>query len=369
MTKDGRPAFHTACLLLLFCASGCATDRYYATSLPDELVAPPYENPLLIELSQLATEANSSELIDCGDVIEVNIAAGLDDKDTVSFPARVNEQGIANLPIIGDLQLAELELQGAEAVISTAAIQRGLYRNPHVTVTMKQQRMNRVTVLGAVEDPGVHQVPRGNSDLLAALVAAGGLTETAGTEVEIRHPGGRFSEESVSPRIADANGNQIAPVGHSVPVMKLKQASSIKVDLVKATQNVGKRRDYRVQDGSIITVKKRDAKPIEVLGLVKKPGQHEIPPGKDLRLLGAISMAEGISSPVADKIYVIRRLSTDVEPAVIQVSYAEAKRNSKSNLRLAPGDVISVEQTPATIMLDAVKLINFTIGTSLEALY
>ena len=75
-------------------------------------------------------------------------------------------------------------------------------------------------------------------------------------------------------------------------------------------------------------------------------------------------MAGGIKSPVADKVFVIRRVQGQPEPAVIQVSIAEAKRNGDENLRLASGDLVSVEATPATYFVDTVSTF-FNIGLGL----
>jgi polysaccharide export outer membrane protein len=43
------------------------------------------------------------------------------------------------------------------------------------------------------------------------------------------------------------------------------------------------------------------------------------------------------------------------EPAVIQVSMGSAKRDGNENLRLAPGDLVSVERTPATAVVDTIN--------------
>ena len=145
-------------------STGCATDRFYAASLPPSLHAPLLENAQTVDLSRLAMAGASSELIDRGDVLDVSISAGLSADDTVTFPVRINDDGMANLPIIGNIPLAGLELEGAEAAITATAVHNGLYRSPHVTVTMKRQRMNRIMVIGAVENPGIYPVPRGSSD-------------------------------------------------------------------------------------------------------------------------------------------------------------------------------------------------------------
>jgi hypothetical protein len=73
---------------------------------------------------------------------------------------------------------------------------------------------------------------------------------------------------------------------------------------------------------------------------------------------------------VADKVFVIRRLPNMPEPAVIQVSIADAKRDGNENLRLASGDLVSVERTMSTVMVDTVMTVfrvGFSVGGNLVA--
>jgi polysaccharide export outer membrane protein len=76
-------------------------------------------------------------------------------------------------------------------------------------------------------------------------------------------------------------------------------------------------------------------------------------------------MAGGLSNPVADKIYVIRRKPGTTETILISLKLSDAKRNEQANLLLAPGDVVSVEQTPGTVLIDALRMMNLGIGATL----
>ncbi len=120
-----------------------------------------------------------------GDILEVRIAVGLDQDSATQFPVRVDENGMTFLPELGEVRLAGLQLTEAEKAIATACINRGIWRHPHVTVTMRQPRRNRVTVIGAVKTPGVYELPR-SATCWDALVAADGLTEDGGPNIEIR---------------------------------------------------------------------------------------------------------------------------------------------------------------------------------------
>lgn len=350
-----------------FALTGCASsDVIPASELPGSLQAVHIENPKTLEFGRLANGNYNNELIAADDVLEVNVLAGLNPKDNPpTMQPRVSKNGMISLPEVGDVNVAGLDLESAESAIATACVQRQIYRRPHVTVSMKRQATNRVMVAGAVKNQGYYNLPRGSSDMLSAIVAAGGLADDAGTNVEVRNPSigvvrsDRIAQELGSP-------SDMRNVGYSQPLPAGQRSgpSMIKVDLVSATKNG--QAAALLGDGSIVTVERRDPESIQVLGLVNKPGEIKYPIGTDLRLLDAISQAGWTSNQGANKVYIIRNTPRQI---VIQASLREAKRNSNENIRLAPGDVVSVEQTPTTVMIDTLKLIRFAVGTSLNTLF
>lgn len=348
------------CLLLAVpLLTGCATanNKYSASNIPAALLAPSTANPQIIRFSELSGAGSSSEIIGRGDVIEVTLAPSLNSKDIFSFSSQVGEEGAASLPLIGPVQLAGMELEGAAAVITQSSIQRGLYVAPHVTVLMKRKKMNRIMVTGAVKQPGLKSIPAGESDLLSCIFHAGGLADDAGINVEIRNV---QSREEALQSIAAAGAPTVTQTGYSTS----GGPKAISIDLISATQDG--HNSYFVGDGGVVHIEKRDLKAVHVSGLVRKPGDVPFPVTHDLSMLEALSKAGYTSSQVADKIYVIRQLETMSEPAVIQASIRKAKLDPAHNLKLAPGDIVSVEHTPATVMLEAVKLIRVGVSGSIN---
>ncbi len=357
----------SACALFAVCSIGCATSRYDAANLPVELQAPLVENPQTVDLSNLAMATTSDDLIARGDVLEVNIFDGLKSPDPLLV--RIDNDGFGELPYIGTIPLAGSDMETAESRIKAAYVNGRIYRppHPHVTVVRRRQQKNQVLVIGAVKEPGKYELPRRSSDLLSAIYAAGGLAEDAGPEVEIRYPGGLDNDPRQSAPVAGGSPGGLSMTGHSLQPDSSARPRSIQVDLVSAAKSGTK--GYYIDDGGIVVVEKRDPMPVKVMGLVKQPGIYDFPVTKEIRVLDAISMAKGVSTNLADKIYVIRRLPQFDGPKVIQVSLAAAKTDGRSNLRLAPGDVVTVEQTFATVVLDTLKIIRFGIGASLGALF
>ncbi len=353
-TPQGPPALGLAVLVLAALAAGCHGPQHYtAASLPPELWAPPIQSGRKLDLARLAGASSGASRIEPGDVIEVSLAGSLDKDDVTTLAVRVGEDGRAVLPEIGPLALAGLDLAWAEQHIAAACVQRALYRRPNVTVTMKQPRQNRVTVVGAVETPGVHALPRGSSYLLDAVVAAGGFSEDAGTQVEIRVP-------AESARLA-ADGALIQPASHTSDAGR--GVERVCLNLAEAVQQPGG--GTYLPDGSVVRVERLEPDPVYVTGLVQRPAEIKYPVKYELRLLGAVAQAGGLTSKLADKVLVIRKTSDGQSAVTIEASLQSAKRNPAENLVLAPGDVVSVERSPGTVLLDTFELIRFGFGATL----
>jgi polysaccharide export outer membrane protein len=332
-------------------SAGCQRGTYRASKLPAELQAPPNISALSLDLSRIGNSTSSNEIVQRGDLLEVAMATGLEQnqEELTQWPLRVADDGSVTVPLVGQVYLAGLPLTHADHMIRRASIERGIYRNPNVSVRVAKARTNKISVIGAVDEPGTYELPIASSDCLSAIAAAGGLTEDAGTTIEIRHP------PRVVSRPAGPNGNAENAVTTAAFRGEAGHASarSQQIDLVSAT--AGEPGDYGLEDGSVVMVKKRPLRAVYVGGLVRKPGQYEMPVDTDLYLLEAISMAEGRTLEIADQITVLRRMPGESEPIVIKASVRKANKNGLANLKLAPGDVVNVDETPTTFMVQTLK--------------
>jgi len=340
---------------------GCQSSNFRARNLPLEFRVAASQKGNDLNLARLSSSGSGYSLLAVGDLLEVSVATGREDEKIAPMVVRVANDGTVTVPLIGPVPVSGMEAYDAAQSITSLAVQRGIYLRPVVTVDIKTKAMNRITVLGAVENPGVHEIPRGSCDVVTALAAAGGLTEAAGVELEIMRQASSSTFTAASDTPTKSGDIQLAAYQSlqstsnamfSPPVPQLTRINLADARLPGQIES-------RLGDRDVVMVPERKKEVFHVTGLVKKPGQFEVPIDQDVHLLDAISMAGGMNSPVADKIFVIRRLEGRLEPVVIQASFAEAKHNGAENIRLAAGDTITVERTPATIVVDTFsKLIN-----------
>jgi len=295
-----------------------------------------------INLAELTDHSVSVEVVQPGDVLDISMVTDYTRLTTATTAVRVADDGTVVVPLVGKTPVAGMEVEQAERMINAESVRRGLFCNPCITVTMKQCRTRKVTVVGAVNKPGTHELPRGSTSLMAALVAADGLSKEADTLVEIRHADSRetASVGPISPPVAGGPGapTVLASYEPSSPAV-------VKVDLAAAAAGAVKVPELR--DGDVVYVVKRTLRPIHVIGLVCRPGEFPYPTDKEIRVLDALALAGGVSNPVAERMFVIRKMSDASEPVRIAVSLQAAK-NGGDNLALAPGDTLTVEQTPLT---------------------
>jgi polysaccharide export outer membrane protein len=340
---------------IVLCAGGCAQGRYRPSKLPVEFLASPTEKVDAAQVGRLARYTGNTELIAPGDLLDVTIDDGLGEESSKTASVWVDENGTARIAPIGPVSVSGLSLQQAGQAVAMTGIQNAIYVDPYpyVTVEMKIQHKNRVTVLGAVKEPGEVRLPRNSSYLLPALVAAGNLTKDAGSDIEIRHrvrpvgPSDMFSPNS--PRLAGGPHAELASYGQP----GLAAPRTIHVNLLSAVEE-GQESHY-LEDGDVVVVHKKEPRSIYMMGLVRKPDEYEMPVDRDLHLLKALAMAGERTSQLADKVLILRRVPGRDEPVQIEVSVREAKRNGADNILLEAGDVVSVEETATTFTWEAVK--------------
>ena len=355
-----------ALLAIAIFNSGCTSGTYRAANLPPALMAPAALNLEAINLSGLANSSVSVEVIQPGDVLEVSMVNDFAKLTTTTTPVRVADDGTVVIPLVGKVCVGGMEVERAEQTINAESITRGLFHNPCITLTMKQCRTSKVTVVGAVNKPGTHELPRGSSSLMAALIAADGLSKEAGTIVEIRHTDSRQAASGVpsSPQVASGPDGATVAASYQQPSPNATMPVVTTVDLAAAA--AGGAQVPELHDGDVVHVMKRTLRPIHVIGLVQKQGEYPYPANQEIRVLDALALAGGVSNPVAEDIVVIRQVPGAPEPVRIAVSIQAAK-NGRDNLTLAPGDTVTVEQTPLTAVVGVIQtFIRVGIGSNVN---
>lgn len=328
-------------------------------TLPPEYQARAGAGNQQIQLSSLSSIGNASDAIGPDDLLQTTIVTGIETETPEPLELRVSPAGTVEVPLVGSVAVAGLTPNAAARRIVDEAVRRGVYRQPSVNVAVAEQATNRITVLGAVDTPGVHEVPRTSCDIVTAIAAAGGFNEEAGAVVEVL----RHEDAGALATAEPATTSGVQQASFQAPTLAAPagapRTESFDLTALSETPPTAQ----RLADRDVIIVRPREKRVVHVTGLVQNPDQFELSDDHDLRVLDAVAMAGGTTSVVADKIIVIRNVASAPQPLVIEIGINRAKRDGRENLLLQAGDMVSVEPTIATNVADAFNtLFRVTMG-------
>ena len=209
-----------------------------------------------------------------GDEIEVRI---VDEPDYERAPLRLNEEGIIRVPWVGETTADGLTTSELE----TALEQRfeTYFHEPHVGVRITEYAGRPVSVLGAVKNPGVHQL-RGPRSLVEALALAGGLTSDAGHVVKITR--------------ALARGRIPLPTAHDDPSGRFSVASAAIEGILKAERPA---ENILIEPHDVLSVPR--AEMVYVIGAVGRSGGFVLRENENVSVLQALALAGGIRGTAA----------------------------------------------------------------------
>ena len=123
------------------------------------------------------------------DLLEISVF----EDEKLNKIVRVSSQGNISLPLLGILKIKGLTANELEKEIRDLLAEK-YFQDPHVSVFIKEYRNQRISVIGAVEKPGVYDVT-GQKAILDILAMAGGLKEDAGQLLFLIRPP-KFEDET-----------------------------------------------------------------------------------------------------------------------------------------------------------------------------
>jgi len=240
-------------------------------------------------------------LIGSGDLLEVSVygAPDFEKKET-----RVSDDGNISLPLIGAHHVQGLTVGQARALITRQLADGDFFNDPQVSLSVKEYATQGVSVLGAVQKPGVYPM-FGPHRLFDALSAASGLTPQAGRIVTITH------RNAPDQPITISLGKEIqGSVEGNTPIYP----------------------------GDTIVVSKAGI--IYVVGEVKKPGGFIIDHG-EMTVLQSLAMAEGASPNAAlDSAKLIRTVDGRKEEYPVPLKQILAQKSP--DMKLQADDIVFI---------------------------
>lgn len=243
------------------------------------------------------------------DLLEISVFGA----DELSRTVRVSEDGKVTLPLLGEVLVDGLTKSEVEKKLGQLLGEKYV-QNPQVTVFIREYQSKRVSVLGAVEEPGPYQL-LGRQTLMQIISEAGGLTRDAGNEIVIirQLPDG----SSTSLRI-------------SIDDLFLKGDAKLNVPM---------------EAGDIVTVPVDKPVVVYVFGQVKNPGALQVKKSNIPTLLQAIAQAGGFTDRASKGGVIIKRKDETGKEKEIKVNVRSILKNKVKDVQLLENDTVYVPES------------------------
>jgi polysaccharide export outer membrane protein len=287
--------------------------------------------PVVVAAAQVSSPPASDELkAKCGSQVRSTYLLGPDDQLEISGPelselankpVRVDGEGDIQVPLAGRVHVSGLTVQQTEHELNKVLSK--YIRDPQVVVSVAEVRSQPVSILGAVNTPGVHQV-QGHKTLLEMLARAGGIRPDAGYSVRIT----RQLEWGCIPlpkTELDASGR------FSVAELNLKKIMEAK----NPEENI------QIFPHDVISVPK--AEMVYVIGEVKRSGGFVLGEHQSISVLQALSIAEGLNTTADARHARILRLKRDADKREeLTVDVKDVLTGKKPDVALQGDDILFI---------------------------
>jgi len=244
-----------------------------------------------------------------GDLLAISVFG----QDDLSKSVRVISNGTINFPLVGDVLTAGLT-PAEIATRLTELLARDFVVNPQVLVGVSEYQSQSVNVIGEVRRPAKYYL-KGPTRLIDILSEAGGLADTAGSEVLVvrSEPG--------------AGGQK-----------KTRQMRISLEDLFAARDN-NDDRNVALVAGDVVHV--QQARFFYIRGEVGRAGQYALRP--ETTIQKAISLAGGLSQWADEKdVQLIREIPGEKRKLVINLRKIE--KGLAPDIKIEADDIILVNR-------------------------
>ena len=341
----------SACVLLsavvLFSATGCwapyRSPGIPACTLPDDFRTPIRTAGPPLNFVSLTMKQPADYYLGTNDILEVTVAGLYTGAPTLPFRVQIMANGEINLPIVGPIVVSGLNLLQAQQAI-TKAYSDGVLKDPRISIGIAQKATVDVVVLGEVQVPGVHSLPKYQNDVGHALAAAGGLARDAGFVLEVHR------------RLLDPTTPRPERFGlEYIDEDPINPKSILRIPLRGISPELLDENDVILQPGDVVVVPSRKHEVFFVVGRVSTSnlarfslGDRErelgvglvLPRDREIDAVTAVTMAGYIDPIESPTTVTVHRVAPDGAPMLILVDLIKARFDARETILIQPGDII-----------------------------
>lgn len=236
------------------------------------------------------------------------------DAPELTRSVRVGSDGEIRLPMLRQhIRAAGLYPAELETAIATALTDGNVLVDPIVTVSVEEYRSRPISVSGAVKTPVTFQAT-GTVRLLDAISQAGGLMDTAGSEILVSR-------------------RSIAAADHAVTLIRriaVKELMNSEDPAVNLPLEGGE--DIRVPEAGRVFV----------LGRVKHPGSFYITDGSESSVMKALALSEGLDSFPSHSAFIYRLEGGSGGRSEIPINLKKIMDRKSPDIALMANDILYI---------------------------
>lgn len=274
-----------------------------------------------------SSSAGPNYVIGPEDVLDIDVFNVPELKRT----ARVSNDGMIGLALIGRVKAAGFTVDQLREQLETKYGETYLH-DPQISIFVTDFRAQSVSVIGAVEKPGIYQLTAPRT-LIEILSMAGGLakrtTAPAGRTLIITRKNGF--------------GDLVLTDG-----MRLLSDDRLEIEIRKLLYSQETALNLGIKPFDTISVTKADL--IYVVGDVKKPSGIIMEDRDDLTVLQAVAMAEGVNRTASKNKAKIFRKTEDGGKIEIPVRLGDILAGKAPDPTLAANDILFIPDSRGKVM-------------------
>jgi len=325
-------------IALLSVLSLCAVP---ALNAQQKVETPQQTNEKIQELAAQERTKPHDVAVGTGDLLHIEVF----DVPELSRDVRVGDAGDISYPLIpAKITAAGLTPFQLEQKMEQLLIENGLVTHPQVSVFVKEQNSQPVSVVGAVVKPMVYQVIRPTT-LLEILAGAGGITDDAGSFAIITRSTTAPAARSAAAVIgASANGSVSASAGTPSaddPLGESPQIITIRLqDLLESGNSAF---NIMIYGGDVVSVPRAGIVYVTGAGVAQPGGYVLQSHGEQITVLKAVALAHGLTGfAKADSAVIMRSNPVTGQRDVIPVHIKKIENQKTQDVNMKSNDVLYI---------------------------
>jgi polysaccharide biosynthesis/export protein len=298
-----------------------------------------------------------------GDLLHIEVF----DVPELSRDVRVGDAGDISYPLIPSKITAEgLTPFQLEQKMEQLLIENGLVTHPQVSIFVKEQNSQPVSVVGAVQKPMVYQVIRPTT-LLEILAGAGGISDDAGSLVVVtRSPTATGARNAAAVIGASANGNGSVSARAPSPNDPLgENPQIITIRLQDLLESGDSAYNILIFGGDVISVPRAGIVYVAGAGIAQPGGYVLQSHGEQISVLKAVALAHGLTGfAKADSAVIMRNNPVTGQKDVIPVRIKQIENQKTQDIAMKSNDILYIPDSKGLKVLARGAEAAISIGSS-----